>query len=390
MPLLDHQGPLDESWRDIADDQPVPAGIDARISLVRLKSEGDAVFDRTGRLGVIVPSDAAIEDIAAWSPRLSQIGIRFAGFKDGRPFTLARVLRTRHKFTGDLRSYGHILPDQALFLARCGFTSFDVPDGFDAAAFLRAFAGFSHVYQEPRGQLRSIVSERRLERLGAAARSADAARLVASWMTSEFPGRIALVSSFGAESAVLLHMVAQVDPATPVLFLATGKLFPETIAYRARLAAALGLRAVTDVSPSSVRLADRDPDGALWSRDPDACCLIRKVDPLTAALAPFEAWISGRKSYQGDQRAGLEVVELVDGRFRLNPLADWTSSAVATYLRDHDLPIHPLVEHGYSSIGCAPCTRPTAAHEAPRAGRWPNQAKTECGIHAARSPAATS
>ncbi len=390
MPLLDRQGPLDESWREIADDQPVPDGIGARVSLARLKSEGATLFNRTGRLGLTVPSDAAIEDIAVWIPLLSLIGIRFAGLKDGRPFTLARVLRTRHKFTGDLRSYGHILPDQALFLERCGFTSFDAPNGFDGAAFLRAFAGFSHVYQEPRGQLRSIVSERRRERLGVAARSADAARMLASWITSEFPGRVALVSSFGAESAVLLHMVAQVDPATPVLFLATGKLFPETIAYRARLASALGLRAVTDVSPSAVRLAERDSDGALWSRDPDACCLIRKVDPLMAALAPFEAWISGRKSYHGDQRAGLEVVELIDGRFRLNPLANWTPSSVATYLRDHDLPIHPLVDHGYRSIGCAPCTRPTVAHEPPRAGRWPNQAKSECGIHAARSPAATS
>ncbi len=208
------------------------------------------------------------------------------------------------------------------------------------------------------------------------------AALLRALIRERFVGRIALVSSFGAESAVLLHMVAAIDPALPVIFLDTGKLFPETLAYRDALVARLGLADVRAARPEGAALAAADPAGRLWESDPDRCCALRKVAPLDRALAPFDAWISGRKRFQGGGRDGLDAVEFgTDWRIKINPLSQWSAADIAAYLARHDLPAHPLVAAGYRSIGCAPCTRPVRPDEAPRAGRWDGRAKTECGIH---------
>ena len=214
------------------------------------------------------------------------------------------------------------------------------------------------------------------------------AALLRALIRERFTGRIALVSSFGAESAVLLHMASGIDPALPVIFLETGKLFPETLAYRDALVARLALTDVRAARPDGAGLAAADPAGRLWESDPDRCCTLRKVAPLARALAPFDAWISGRKRFQGGGRAGLEAVEFgTDWRIKINPLAQWSAADIAAYLARHDLPSHPLVASGYRSIGCAPCTRPVRADEAPRAGRWDGRDKTECGIH--RTPIST-
>lgn len=206
--------------------------------------------------------------------------------------------------------------------------------------------------------------------------------MLARAIRRDFPGRIALVSSFGAEAAVLLHLVAQVDPATPVILIDTGRLFAQTLAYRAQLAAALGLRDVRTAAPEPAAVAAADPDGQLHARNADACCQLRKVAPLEAALRPFAAWISGRKRFHGGTRAALPQVETDGaGRVKLNPLADWSPAQLAHYAAAFDLPPHPLVADGFASIGCAPCTRPVRAGEAVRAGRWATSAKTECGIH---------
>jgi phosphoadenosine phosphosulfate reductase len=197
----------------------------------------------------------------------------------------------------------------------------------------------------------------------------------------QFAGGIAMVSSFGADSAVLLHMVAQVDPSTPVLFVDTVKLFPATITYRDELVEKLGLTDVRTEKPSKDDLARQDPSGMLWMSDTDACCHIRKVLPLERALDGFEAWISGRKRFQSSSRANLEYFEADAGRIKVNPLADWTAAEILDYARSHDLPPHPLVAQGYPSIGCLPCTSKVAPGEDARAGRWRGQDKTECGIH---------
>jgi phosphoadenosine phosphosulfate reductase len=201
-------------------------------------------------------------------------------------------------------------------------------------------------------------------------------------LTRDLGGRIALVSSFGAEAAVLLHMAAAIDRAVPVLFGDTGKLFPETLAYQRTLAERLGLTDLRVLRPDPAALAVLDAGSDLHARDATLCCHVRKVEPLETALAPFDAWITGRKRAQSATRAALGLVETdAAGRIKLNPLADWTAEDVRAYMRRHDLPAHPLVARGFPSIGCAPCTTPVAPGEHPRAGRWRGQAKDECGIH---------
>ena len=196
-----------------------------------------------------------------------------------------------------------------------------------------------------------------------------------------FPGRIALVSSFGADSAVLLHMLSRIDAATPVLFVDTGHLFAETHAYRDRLAARLGLSDIRVFEPDLRDLAEQDPDVFLWSSDPDRCCRVRKVLPLAHALEGFDAWISGRKRFQAATREHLPIFEAEGERTKVNPLADWSARDVRAYMSAHDLPRHELVAKRYLSIGCIPCTSPVRAGEDARAGRWRGRAKTECGIH---------
>ena len=195
--------------------------------------------------------------------------------------------------------------------------------------------------------------------------------------------RTALVSSFGAESIVLLDMVATIDPATPVLFLDTGKLFEVTRQYRERVTDLLGLKDVRVLRPDPSALRRNDPKSDLWRTDPDGCCDVRKTAPLERGLDGFAAWITGRKRFQGGLREALPRIEGdgASGRIKLNPLAMWTSEDLEHYRRLRDLPAHPLVERGYRSIGCRPCTRPTGPDEPARAGRWWGLDKTECGIH---------
>jgi phosphoadenosine phosphosulfate reductase len=184
---------------------------------------------------------------------------------------------------------------------------------------------------------------------------------------------------------VLLHLVMQADPTTPVLFLETGKHFPETLAYRDLLAARFGIRDLRDLAPDADALAARDAQGERWSYDPDGCCDLRKVQPLATALAGFDASITGRKAFQAATRASLPRFEIDAsddiGRIKLNPLATWTPADIAAHAAVHDLPPHPLVAQGYPSIGCAPCTSRVAVGDDPRSGRWKGWDKTECGIH---------
>jgi phosphoadenosine phosphosulfate reductase len=198
---------------------------------------------------------------------------------------------------------------------------------------------------------------------------------------SDFAGRAAVVSSFGAESAVLLHMVAEVDQATPVIFLDTGKHFWETLSYRAKLIDRLGLTGVRIITPDDAELAAGDPDGTLHSRNADQCCHIRKTLPLQRALQGFDVTISGRKRYHGAARATLDFLSIADDRLKVEPLAGFSALDINAYMKAHDLPAHPLTEIGYYSIGCEPCTAPGGSSADPRAGRWAGSPKTECGIH---------
>jgi len=214
----------------------------------------------------------------------------------------------------------------------------------------------------------------------------SAERVLEDAVLHRFGGKIALVSSFGTESAILLHMIAQIDKATPVIFLETGKLFPETLAYRDALVERLGLTGVRNIRPSGAQLAAYDPDGRLWEKDVDLCCAIRKTNPLDGALEGFEAWITGRKRSQAGTRANMNVVETgPDGRVTVNPLAFWDDARIEAYFETHDLPRHPLQAEGYTSIGCATCTLKPRAGADKRSGRWAGLDKTECGIHMPRT-----
>jgi phosphoadenosine phosphosulfate reductase len=201
-------------------------------------------------------------------------------------------------------------------------------------------------------------------------------------LTDPQVGRIALVSSFGAESVVLLHLLSVLDRSAPVLFIDTEMLFPETLAYQAELAAHLGLTNIVTVMADPARLAAEDPDGTLHRFDTDACCALRKTEPLARALLSYDAWITGRKRYQGATRATVQFFEAEgDLRIKVNPLAHWGREDLQDYIINNRLPRHPLVARGYPSIGCAPCTSPVAPGEDDRAGRWRGSAKVECGIH---------
>ena len=194
-------------------------------------------------------------------------------------------------------------------------------------------------------------------------------------------GRVAVVSSFGTESAVLLHLVATADPRVPVIFVDTQKMFEETLDYRETLTERLGLVNSSVVQPDQAVLAAKDENGLRWSWDPDGCCEIRKVEPLKRAKQGLDAWISGRKAFQSVTRQNLPRFEIEDGRLKINPLGDWTKDDLDAYFAAHDLPRHPLEAQGYLSVGCQPCTSTVAPGEDPRAGRWRGWDKTECGIH---------
>ncbi|GAA3792167.1 phosphoadenylyl-sulfate reductase [Qipengyuania pelagi] len=221
-------------------------------------------------------------------------------------------------------------------------------------------------------------------RLNRMFRGAETEEWLRAVLEGSLAGDVAMVSSFGAESAALLHLVSRIDPSVPVLFLDTGKHFPETLAYRDELAERFGLNLV-NLYPDLADLKARDETGLRWSYDPDGCCEIRKVRPLETALAGYDASFTGRKAFQSATRANLPRFEIdtsdAQGRLKINPLIDWDAGRIAAYFEEHDLPRHPLVERGFPSIGCSPCTRPVGEGEDPRAGRWSGWDKVECGIH---------
>jgi len=229
---------------------------------------------------------------------------------------------------------------------------------------------------QPDAALRATALNRRYGTLPAEA-------LLAQALADPLAGRIALVSSFGAESVVLLHLISIMAPRTPVLFIDTMMLFDETLSYQRELAARLALQDLRVIGPDRQEVFLQDPDALLHRTDTDACCALRKTRPLERALEGFDGWITGRKRHQADSRAGLAPFEAepATGRIRINPMAGWSAEQTAAYMQRHDLPRHPLVSRGFPSIGCAPCTSPVARGEDPRAGRWRGQDKIECGIH---------
>ena len=325
------------------------------------------------------------KDVEADVSNAVQIDIQFDSFKDGRGFTLASQLRERLGYAGRLRATGDLIPDQAGFLKRVGFDAVAPDRGDLAADWARAEAQFSDTYQPATDRSATIVNLRRkagadLTRLNARYREQDALEILRDAIENTWKGRIAIMSSFGAEAAIGLHLVSRVAPDTPVLFLDTGRLFAQTEQYQRELSDKLGLTNIRIIRPSETDISAEDADGKLWSRDADACCTLRKVRPLDKILGEYDALITGRKRFHGGDRLSLPLVERINDRIRVNPLANWSAGEIQAYFKRYDLPRHPLTEMGYASIGCWTCTAP-ASDDDVRSGRWAGQDKSECGIH---------
>jgi len=348
------------------------------------------------RLSVTTP----LEDVQASAfAGAKTLVLDFPAFRDGRGFSLASILRERG-FKGQLIADGALLPDQVRHLRRSGFDGVVLRTGTDVAAWGRMDAAFTGAFQPGEdGELtvwalrgRKAAAEKSLkaqvDELNRRAEGLDAEGILRLALDPKQGLRPAVASSFGAEAAVLLAMVAEIDPTTPVVFLDTGMHFVQTLAYRKALSERLGLTDVRLVLPDPKEREAQDPADALWRTDTDACCEIRKVRPLERALKGAGAVVTGRKRHQTAHRAELTAFEVFEGRIRVNPLHDWSPERLAKHFQIADLPKHPLVDQGYLSIGCWPCTRPVEAGADARSGRWADAEKTECGIHLGRRVAA--
>ncbi|MAS44308.1 MAG: phosphoadenylyl-sulfate reductase [Rhodobacteraceae bacterium] len=406
MPLLDANGPIPETWVKLAEGQAAPKGEKVILEEARLREEGAP--RGVSALGVIVGPDADARKLADLLPTLSLVAVRFPSFADGRGFSIARRLRGLG-FRGEIRAVGPVIADQFPMLLAVGVDTVEIPEAMAArqpepqwrdakeavslsyqSGLTRGAVSIFEARRAARGEARGPradkaapeTPEQMAARLNAKYAGATAQEVLRAGIEKEFRGGISMVSSFGAESAALLHMVSQIDKATPVLFLETGMLFPATLAYQQELAEHLGLTGVRLVRPDHAQVKGEDPDGDLHKDYADSCCDLRKTRPLERALAPFQAWITGRKRFQTADRADLQLFEAdANGRIKLNPMAEWDAARISDYMDAHSLPRHPMVSEGFPSLGCAPCTTKVKPGEDPRAGRWRGSDKTECGIH---------
>ncbi|PZO04882.1 MAG: phosphoadenylyl-sulfate reductase [Alphaproteobacteria bacterium] len=346
------------------------------------------------RLNVSTP----LSEVRHLSVNETALVLVFDAFRDGRGFSLASALRAGG-FKGQLIAAGAVLPDQARHLARSGFDAVELPAGADLETWTRLLATFDVPMQaaergtKPAWNRRGNVARPGLDEIAATLNAryaeADPATLIRAVLTPAWGLKVATLSSFGAEASVVLDFVARVDPALPVLFLDTGQHFLQTLSYRKRLSAHLGLTDVRIILPDAADRADKDPKDDLWLSDPDACCDLRKVAPLGRASAPFDVLITGRKRHHKGDRASLPLAEVIAGTLRLNPLAAWSTADVEGHVARRNLPAHPLIDQGYTSIGCWPCTRPSVDASDIRSGRWAESNKRECGIHLPRSSRVT-
>lgn len=339
-----------------------------------------------------IANDADLDAIASALGRVETILIDFPAYTDGRGFSLAKQLRTKYGYEGLLVADGPLIPDQYAFALQCGFSAIHIDDETlkrhtieDWHAALDDFdLTYQRGYAVKAGPATSVFDSRLTaldERKAADPFFGNSAELTLRKAIKKYQGDIVLATSMGVDSAVLLHMVSRIDLSVPVIFLDTGKHFRETLAYRDELVERFGLTDFRNITPDSSQIQAEDPDGKLNQTAPDSCCDLRKVRPLDGVISSFGARITGRKRYQTPQRADMAIMEEGGSQDKVNPLAYWTAKDVTQYMRQHDLPPHPLLALGYLSIGCQPCTTRVTTGEDPRAGRWRHSEKTECGIH---------
>lgn len=400
--LIDRNGGVVIEKYSVLPDGVSITGQPVLIPGVRFLAEVSTLQKCPGTMGVLWRNDRDISALAPFLHLVATVALEFPNFRDGRAYSQARQLRETYDYRGELRATGQVLQDQFQFMLRAGFDTVNIAKDHEAPAFKRAARRFSVVYQTGGGSVgasqirrfrhvaRAAVSVPESSASTAAAldqslRHAEPAEIISEAIRLMPQGRLAVVSSFGIESAALLKLVADIDRSLPVLFVDTGWLFEKTLDYRDSLVEHLGLTNVRTIKPQANRVAAADPDYDLWTRDTNACCDLRKVEPLAEALVPFGGWISGRKRYQGGTRSSLKVVESDGLRLKFNPLAFASPRTVAAIFRAAKLPQHPLSFMHYTSVGCAPCTTQAREGEQLRAGRWRGTGRTECGIHLGRS-----
>ena len=341
---------------------------------------------------VRLPNDVDLETIKLRLPTLKTIIVEFPNFADGRGFSIARELRKKYGYTALLIAEGPLIPDQYAFALQCGFDAVKVDETTYSrqteSDWFKAMDAFSLTYQRgyafKQGPSLSVFDARKTS-IGAMSSNDPyfglSAEIALRKAIDAYQGKIVMVSSLGADSAVLLHLVSKIDKNLPVYFLDTGMHFRETLTYRDLLIEDLGLTNFKTITPDRKEVKAEDPEGELHQSEPDMCCNLRKVRPLDGVLADFDARITGRKRYQTADRKNMPIMETGGRMAKVNPLAYWTPKDVTAYIRKHDLAPHPMFALGYLSIGCQPCTTRVADGEDPRAGRWRNNQKTECGIH---------
>ena len=342
---------------------------------------------------VIVELDSRFTEISDLLHLISTIIIPFESFADGRFFSIARQLRQSYKYQQRIVAQGPMIADQYGLAIQCGIDAVLIDDELAIRQPIHLWQQALEIlpvrrtpnHQPDTKQVvapsNSTIKPETVNVLNSQYQNATPEQLLGTVLNDASYGRTAIVSSFGAESAVLLHLVATINPHTPILFIDTDKHFPETLAYKDQLTSALGLTNVITIKPDESSLSEGDADGLLHMTNTTSCCYLRKVLPLERALSDYDTWISGRKSFHSASRNGLSLFEQSGSHLKINPLANWNSTHLAEYINKYNLPKHPLISAGYTSIGCAPCTTPTAEGELPRAGRWRNEDKTECGIH---------
>jgi len=337
-------------------------------------------------------NDADLTKIALRLNNVKVISVDFPGFTDGRGFSIARELRKKYGYKGLLIADGPLIPDQYVYALQCGFDAVKVDeatysrqsesDWFDAMDSFRLT--YQRGYAMRNGPEMNVFDARGTSL--APQRETDPYYGLSAEMTikraiAEFGDGLVMASSMGADSAVLLHLVSQVNPDVKIVFLDTQKHFRETLHYRDMLVQDLGLTNLENITPYQNDIAKHDPEGDLYQSNPDLCCTLRKVEPLAGALSQYKARITGRKRYQTPERSEMPIYEIGKKMVKINPLAYWSPKDISTYMRKYDLPPHPMLSLGFPSIGCQPCTTRVSEGEDPRAGRWRNFDKTECGIH---------
>lgn len=343
---------------------------------------------------VSVDLDSDFLEIAELLHLITTIIIPFDSFADGRFFSIARQLRQSYRYQHRIIAHGPMISDQYGLAIQCGIDAVLIDEELFARQPIQLWRQALELLPVRHSYGQSLDSKQPITTKTNKSWNTDTVKgfnqhyqhstpeqILRNLLLEPTFGRTAIVSSFGAESVVLLHIVANIAPNTPVIFIDTEKHFPETLEYKEQLTTGLGLTNVISIKPDQTSVKQTDIDGLLHMTNTTSCCYLRKVLPLERALKHFDTWISGRKSFHSESRNSLSLFEQSGSHLKINPLANWNKDNLDDYISRYNLPEHPLVSQDYSSIGCAPCTTATADGELPRAGRWRNEDKTECGIH---------